>query len=200
MNKEILIEWLKDENWTVNEKAYILATVDHETMGKFEPVTENLTYKTTDRLCAVFPRRFPTKSSALPYVGKEMQLANYLYGGKHGNNSISDGYKYRGRGLVQITFKENYHKFAKVTGKDLINHPELANQEDVAYYILTYGMFEGTFNGLNMGRYINKDKIDYINCRKVINPDGNLVVDKKTGLTVAQKIAAKAEEYERLFA
>ena len=62
-----------------------------------------------------------------------------------GNNEVGDGIKFKGRGYVQITGRGNYTKFSDVTGKDLINNPELVMEPNLAAFILVYGMKNGSF-------------------------------------------------------
>ncbi|MCY1333092.1 hypothetical protein D9M68_299300 [compost metagenome] len=90
--------------------AAIFAAAYHETGGAMRPVEENLNY-TAKRLTQVWPTRFQTLASAEPYAGKPQKLANRVYGGRLGNLEADDGWRYRGRGLAQITGKANYAKF-----------------------------------------------------------------------------------------
>ncbi len=94
-------------------------------------------------------------------------------------------YPYYGRGFVQITWKENYEKFSKITGYDLVNNPDLALEISIAAFILVYGFKYGSFTGKKISDFINKDKTDYVNCRRCIN-----------GLDKADLIAKYAKEYE----
>lgn len=76
---------------------------------------------------------------------------------------------YYGRGFVQITWKENYDKFAKILGVDLVNNPDLTLQPDYALEILVYGFKHGTFTNKKLEDYVNNTKIDFINARRCIN-------------------------------
>lgn len=100
-----------------------LAQDSEETAGGIALV-ENLRYS-AERLMVVWPSRFPTLESAQPYAYNQQVLANFVYGGRGGNTGPNDGWNFRGRGLIQITFRDNYQKIADATGLDLINHPEL---------------------------------------------------------------------------
>lgn len=76
---------------------------------------------------------------------------------------------YMGRGYVQLTWKYNYEKFAKVLGVDLVGNPDLALNPVYAAEILTMGMKKGMFTGVGLDRYINSAKVDFYNARKIIN-------------------------------
>lgn len=78
-------------------------------------------------------------------------------------------YPYYGRGLVQITWKENYDKFSKLLNVDLVKHPDLALEMKHAVFILVHGMRKGLFTGKSLDDYINENKTDYIGARKIIN-------------------------------
>ncbi len=83
-----------------------LGQVVHES-AMLERIEENLSYS-AQRLCQVWPRRFPTLASAQPFARNPRALANKVYGGRLGNTAPDDGWAYRGRGLIQITGKTNY--------------------------------------------------------------------------------------------
>jgi murein DD-endopeptidase MepM/ murein hydrolase activator NlpD len=68
---------------------------------------------------------------------------DYVYGGRYGNTAPGDGYKYRGRGLIGITFKGNYEKYGKILGVDLVGNPDLANDPLVAAKIAVLMMKDG---------------------------------------------------------
>jgi hypothetical protein len=78
-------------------------------------------------------------------------------------------YPYYGRGLVQITWKENYEKFGKLLGIDLVTNPDLALDFMYANFILVRGFRDGLFTGKKISDYINKHFIDYVGARACIN-------------------------------
>jgi hypothetical protein len=78
-------------------------------------------------LNGIFKKYFPTLESALPYERKPEKIANKVYGNRMGNNQPGDGYKYRGRGLIQLTGKNNYSMFGKIIGMDLVSNPDAAS-------------------------------------------------------------------------
>ncbi len=89
---------------------------------------ENLRYKSADRICEVWSSRFPTLSDAYPFVNNPQALANKVYGGRMGNVNPDDGWNYRGRGLIQVTGRDNYAAVSKVIGADLVTYPQLMSR------------------------------------------------------------------------
>jgi putative chitinase len=149
----------KDDRWL----AYVLATAYHETGRALQPVTENLNYS-AERLLAVFPTRF-TPGEAKRYARRPERIANRVYGGRlgNGNEASGDGWRYRGRGLVQITGRSNYAKFG------LEDDPDRALELDIAVRLLIDGMIAGTYTGKRLADYFHGDEADWVNARKIIN-------------------------------
>lgn len=145
-----------------NQLAYILATVFHETGGKMQPVVENLNYTTAAQIKRTWPSRF-TVESAQPYVRQPQRLANKVYGGRMGNNNQNDGWLYRGRGLPQITGKDNYKKFG------IAESPDAALELSTAIRILFAGMVEGKFTGRKLSDYFTATKEDPEGARRIVN-------------------------------
>ncbi len=104
--------------------AHVMAQISHECgAGLF--VVENMSY-TAQRMMQVWPSRFPSLASALPYAGNPRALANKVYNGRMGNRVGSDdGYNFRGRGGSQTTGREGYERVKRQTGLDVVNHPEI---------------------------------------------------------------------------
>lgn len=92
--------------------AAFIAQCAHES-GGFKFLSENLNYK-AESLMKVFPKYFPTKELAEQYAKKPEKIANRVYANRMGNGdeASGDGFKYRGRGLIQLTGKTNYTWFA----------------------------------------------------------------------------------------
>jgi putative chitinase len=97
--------------------------------GSFNILVENLKYS-SDGLIRTFPNIFKDKIISDHYAWDPVRIANKVYANKGGNgNEMSgDGWKYRGRGFIQLTLKNNYEQCGKDIGLDLINHPELLEQ------------------------------------------------------------------------
>lgn len=147
------------DNWL----AYILATAFHETGGKMQPVSENLTYTTAAVIKKTWPQRFPTIKSAEPFVSKPQALANKVYGSRMGNDSKNDGWLYRGRGFAQITGKDNYKKFG------IADNPDKALELSTAVRILFDGMIDGKFTGLKLSQYFSSTQENPEGARKIVN-------------------------------
>src|SRR5690606_28357388 len=103
--------------------AHFLAQVVHES-GAFRHVEERLNYS-TDRLLQVFPKYFPNRSVAQAYAGNPQKIASRVYGARMGNGAEAsgDGYRYRGRGLMQLTGRSNYASFANWCDHDAVSDP-----------------------------------------------------------------------------
>lgn len=108
-----------------------LGQILHES-AMLERVEESLTYTTAARLCEVWPKRFPTPDAARPYVRNPVALANVVYGGRMGNTQLGDGWRYRGRGLMQVTGRDNYRTVGRAIGVDLEGNPDLLARPDIA--------------------------------------------------------------------
>lgn len=110
--------------------AMALAQVQREC--GFRPHSENMNYS-AGRLRAVFPSRVRSDAFARELVAAgPAAIGNTLYGGRYGN-AQDEGYKYRGRGLIQLTFKDNYKSFGGLAGcPQIVDNPELANDPEIA--------------------------------------------------------------------
>lgn len=105
--------------------AHFMAQISHESGGG-TITEESLNYTTPGRIAQVWPTRF-TVESAAAYTRNPQKLANAVYNGRMGNRPGStDGFDYRGRGLLQITGRESYREIGGLTGLPLEQKPELA--------------------------------------------------------------------------
>lgn len=102
-----------------------LPQIQHE-RGMLERVEENLEYTTPERICAVWPSRFPEIADARPYVRNPEALANKVYGGRMGNTEPGDGWRFRGRPM--LTGRSTYARVGDLIGQDLTVLPELIQQ------------------------------------------------------------------------
>jgi putative chitinase len=105
--------------------AHFLAQCGHES-GGFKVVNENLNYGAKG-LLGIFKKYFPTEEKAKLYERKPEKIANLVYGSRMGNGpeSSGDGYKFRGRGYIQLTGKDNYTAFGKAINEDVAANPDV---------------------------------------------------------------------------
>jgi putative chitinase len=117
---EALCEILPDYDInTVPRVAAFLAQTAHES-GGYRAIKENLNYK-AESLCKVWPRLFPNIDIARQYAQQPEKIANRAYSSRMGNGpeESGDGWKFCGRGLIQLTGKDNYSRYAESTGQTL---------------------------------------------------------------------------------
>lgn len=109
---------------TLPRVSAFLAQTAHES-GNYKFLKENLNYRAVT-LRKVFPKYFPTDDLANKYAQKPEMIANRVYGGRMGNGpeSSGDGFRYCGRGLIQLTGKSNYMKFAESIETPIEEIPE----------------------------------------------------------------------------
>lgn len=120
---------------TPEQVAQFIAQVGHES-GDFVRLVESLDYK-PDALKRTWPSRYTDWLAAqhgrsLAKPADQRAIANHVYGGRLGNTGPDDGWNYRGRGLIQVTGKENYRKCGEALNLDLVRRPELLELREVA--------------------------------------------------------------------
>lgn len=147
-----------------NRAAAFIAQCAHES-GGFKHLKENLSYSSAERIYAIFRSRYtgPTDPRIAGHVKNPEGLANHVYADRYGNRDAGDGWKYRGRGLIQITFRENYFKCSRGIGVDILTDPSLV--EGKAMAAMTAAWFFST-KGCNS--LADRSDIDAIT--RVINP------------------------------
>ncbi|TLU83357.1 MAG: hypothetical protein FDX30_09995 [Chlorobium sp.] len=130
--------------------AYIIATVWHDTLCAMQPISEK---------------------------GSLRHFNNYE--NCNGNIFLGDGFLYRGRGYVPLVWKDNYQKFGRLLGIDLLGDPEVVLNPEIAWKILIAGMTGGLFTGDNLLKYFNDVNTDWIEARKIINnsDDGEQIAE-----------------------
>lgn len=149
-SKGLVLGALVAAGYSKQAQANVMANVEKE--SNFNPRSEELEKYSAKTLFKLYgppgadggqPQngknkvRFQTLQEAQSVVDKgPVAVGDVIYGGRMGNNSPGDGYKYRGRGFIQITGKENYDKVGKIIGVDLVNNPDLANNPEVAAKII----------------------------------------------------------------
>jgi len=106
---------------TPKRQAAFIGQCQHES-DNFTRLEENLNYS-SERLIKVWPSRFPDLISADKYAHNPQALANKVYAGRLGNNQENDGWNFHGRGLIQLTGRENYERCGSSLGVDLVGNP-----------------------------------------------------------------------------
>lgn len=170
---------LFEKKYNINtdlRRAHFFAQLAHESAG-FSAIIENLNYSKTS-LRKVFSRYF-TLEQAAEYERKPEKIANRVYANRMGNKNEAsgDGWKYRGRGFIQLTGKNNYQAFSNAVGVDFVNNPDLILQPQ---YILECAGWFWTTNNLN--KFADKDDIKAIT--KAINGGENGITDRIKKLTI----------------
>ena len=110
---------------TALKLAHFLAQCGHES-GGFKIINENLNYGVKG-LRSIFGKYFPDDAKAALYERKPEKIANLVYGGRMGNGpeASGDGFKFHGRGFIQLTGHDNYKAFSAAIGEDCVTHPDL---------------------------------------------------------------------------
>ena len=159
----ILEAWAAKGQDDIRWLAYICATAFHETGAKMEPVVENLNYSPLG-LQRTFGKYF-SPHEVQSFARKPEAIANRAYANRIGNGSEAsgDGWRFRGRGLVQITGRSNYRLFG------IEDEPEKACQLDIAVEILIAGMINGSFTRKKLADYFSSQTTDWRGARKIIN-------------------------------
>jgi putative chitinase len=125
--------------------SHFLAQCGHES-ANFRAVKENLNYS-AEGLTKTFKKYFPTLEVAKDYARQPEKIASKVYANRmgNGNEASKDGFKYLGRGFIQLTGKANYIEFDKSVPEDIINNPELVATK----YPLASAAWFWNKNGLN---------------------------------------------------
>ncbi len=125
--------------------AHFLAQCGHES-GGFRVTQENLNYSAKG-LNGIFKKYFPTEAAAAAYARNPQKIANKVYANRmaNGSEASGDGYKFRGRGYIQLTGRDNYTQFGKAIGVDIPSNPDLVSSK----YALASAAWFWSKNGLN---------------------------------------------------
>lgn len=165
-NLEFLLSSFENSNWFSSDirlTAYALATIHVETYiprtnSRYAPVTE---------------------AGGRAYFNRYDKSSNPRKARELGNTEVGDGYRFRGRGFIQITGRKNYEHFG------IEDEPDRALESVVAFNIMEHGMRDGTFTGKSLEDFINDEECDYTGARRVIN-----------GQDRAREIAGYARNFE----
>lgn len=160
---------------------YFLAQCGHESAG-FSRLQENLNYTSAGRICAVWPSRFKSKVDAIPYISNPQKLANRVYAGKYGNGDerSGDGWRYRGRGWIGLTFANNYRRFFEWAGMPGDTNPDFVATVTGAALSSAWYWTANEINPLC-------DEGDFVGVTKKINPPLAGLDDRERLLALIEK-------------
>ncbi len=157
------------EDYSANDPrwlAYCLGTTFHETAATMQPIEEYGSDARANRLYGI--------------EGNNPKRARRM-----GNTKRGDGARYKGRGFVQLTWKNNYRRAGRVFGVDLVKDPDRAMEPELAAHVLYQGCIEGWFTTQTLADHIHGDTTDYFHARKIVN-----------GMNKARLIAGYADKFE----
>ncbi|WCK01021.1 glycoside hydrolase family 19 protein [Agrobacterium tumefaciens] len=157
--------------------AYMLATAFHETSKTMQPILETRSPK---------ERANPSIDVAIKRLDNAFSAGKLPWVSKPYWRKDAAGKSWLGRGLVQLTHKDNYDRMGKVIGVDLVEDPDRALEPGVAISIMFFGMTRGDFTGRPLSDYLDGRTVDYLNARRVIN-----------GTESARKVADYAVRFEQ---
>ncbi|WAT06477.1 glycoside hydrolase family 19 protein [Rouxiella badensis] len=199
ISAELAARWFPHVNAAMNEfgittparQAAFIAQIGTES-GGFKTLSESFNYSIAGlstfggRLTASQREQLGRRNdeTALP-IERQRAIANLVYGGRYGNKAAGDGYKFRGRGLKQITFLDNYLACGRALGIDLITNPDLLLQDD--YAARSAGWF---WKANNCNSFA--DSGDFLGLTQRINGGTNGLADRKARLVIATKALAAA--------
>jgi putative chitinase len=161
--------------------AHFLAQTATETQG-YKYLVENLSY-TAVGLMAVWPSTFPTEKSTKGYVNNPETLALKVYSNRMGNGppASGDGWDFRGRGLIQLTGRNNYTAREDETGVPLLTMPDLAGDPGMSVRLACLYWTSRKINAA-------ADADDLVKVRKLVNGGSNGLDDAKIHFARARKI------------
>jgi len=164
------VEWVSALNDTfakfnivsVKQQSAFIGQCAHE-CGNFRILEENLNYKAVT-LMKLWSKRFPTQEIANSYEKNPKKIANMVYSNRMGNRdeASGDGYRFRGRGCIQLTGHANYYHAGQACGVDFVMEPDLVATP--MYAAMTAGWFWDTHK---LNDYANRK--DYVGMTKKIN-------------------------------
>lgn len=185
--------------------AYIIATAFHETGGTFNPGKENLNYSVAalkskfsrERISLKDAERYGRSDGTVKRKANQSAIANLIYGGawglrQLGNRLVGDGWKFIGRGLVQLTGRRNYEIFG------LAENPDGAMVLEKAVEILVKGMNDGVFTGKKLSDFYSNGVFRAVDARAIVNgTDKASLISRHYGaiLVALEKSEVRTDNY-----
>ena len=162
--------------------AAFLAQIGHESQ-QLSKVVESTFYTDPVRLYRLFKSDFRSEADAMNFIRKPEACANRIYANQNGNGpeASGDGWRYRGRGLIQITGRANYRDCGSALGIDLVSKPEILEKPE--YACLSAGWFWHTRNCNRLA-----ERGEFVKLTRVINGGTNGLEERKSLFNVAMTI------------
>jgi len=160
---------------TDRKQAAFLGQCGHE-CGNFKVFEENLNYR-AETLMKLWPKRFPTLEFAKQYERNPRKIANSVYSNRMGNRdeASGDGYRFRGRGAIQLTGHSSYYHAGQALGVDFVAEPDLVATP--LYALMTAGWFWSTHGCNELA-----DAMNWVGLTKKIN-GGTIGIDDRVAHT-----------------
>ncbi|MBI5558055.1 MAG: glycoside hydrolase family 19 protein [Deltaproteobacteria bacterium] len=170
--------------------AAFLAQIAHES-GELCRLAENLNYA-AKRLMQVWPKRFPTLEKAEMYARNPAKLANYVYAKRLGNGDeqSGDGWRYRGRGVIQVTGRGNYRTIGAALGLPLEAEPQRLEQPGAAALSAAYFWQSRGLNELADDRNDDDDDEDFVRISVLINGGKTGLKERRAYWAMAKSVLA----------
>lgn len=167
----------KHGDGNIEREAYCMATVVTECGNELKPIHER------------GPMGYFNKYEPTTKLGIRL-----------GNTEVGDGFKYRGRGFVQLTGRDNYRRVGKLIGVDLISSPDLALVPSTAARILVEGMMQGWFTGVGLPKFIDgidenddAETLEYIQARRTVNGQDKAALIASHAIVFERALRANAK-------
>lgn len=177
--------------------AHLIGQCAHESAG-FTHRFEVLYYRSPERLLAVFPRHFRNRAEAEPLARNPRALANRVYAGRMGNGGIAsgDGYRYRGRGWLQLTGRANYARMGAALGLDLERQPDLAARADIAWSVAGVYLATRRSAGRSALEWADLDNVERVT--RIVNGGLNGLTERRRLTALALSRLSAGERHLRL--
>ncbi|WP_299616893.1 peptidoglycan-binding protein [Pelagibius sp.] len=158
--------------------AHMIGQCAHESL-RFTLVTESLFYTSVDRVMAVFGRHFRDRAHARQFLRNSAKLANHVYANRMGNGGprSGDGFRFRGRGYLQLTGRDNYRTFGRRIGIDLEADPDKAAEPTAAWLIAASYLANRKRGGKTAFQWADENNVEAVT--KIVNGGLHGLADRR---------------------
>lgn len=167
--------------------AHMIGQCAHES-ARFTRVAESLHYSTVDRLLQIFGRHFRDRAHARQFVGNSQKLANHVYANRMGNGSprSGDGFRFRGRGYLQLTGRSNYRAAGRRIGIDLEADPDRATEPGTAWLIAANYLATRKRSGKTALQWADQNNVEAVT--RIVNGGLNGLPDRRNRTARARAV------------